>query len=105
MSDLPQYDAELVADGDGTGVTKEHVSTALDVVAALAFSGGAAWGLWRWLGPFALMVGAVLLFSINAAAAVARRERPLPPAEDTDITPVPPLPGPEDPGPLHVKGR
>jgi len=100
LEDLP---ADLTVEY-GPETIKEYVSTALDVAALIAVCGGVGWGLWPYLGPWAVVIAGVLLSLINLVAGAARQPKTLPPVVEDDPTPEPP-PGPQHPGNLHVSGR
>jgi hypothetical protein len=79
---------------------KERISTVLSAAAMLTMSGGVAWGLWPWLGPFAIAVGGLLLALFVGLADSARRPEP----ETIKRPGRRPVPGPSDPGNLHARG-
>ena len=77
-------------------------TTLLDTLAILLFAAANGWGFWEWIGPAAGLGAAgatVFTFSLiaqrQARVKVVRGE----PEERR------PLPGPADPGNLHVMGR
>lgn len=82
---------------------QDVMGSLLDVAGILAVAVGATWGLWKWLGPFSLIVGGILLLMMSAVAA-AMRDRPAP-VEEKAMTPSEVLPGPGHPGRIHVSGR
>lgn len=82
---------------------KEHVSTALSTAAILAIVAGVGLGLWPHWGPWSLTAAGVLLAVLVAWTDSMRR--PPKPVPALALTPVrKPLPGPESPGTMHVKG-
>lgn len=81
----------------------DHLTTTfLDTLAVLLLAAAAGWALWTSVGPAAgLGAAGVIVFAFSQLAqrqATVKHERPKRAAE-------PSLPGPEDPGPLHVMGR
>jgi hypothetical protein len=101
---MPPSDELLLPTVESTDTSTHYVTLALDAVAALAVAAGVGWGLWPYLGPFAVAIGGVLLGLIVYLAEVIREPHPdLPePASPPEPPRVPP--GPRDPGPLHVSG-
>jgi hypothetical protein len=83
---------------------KEHVSTALSTAAILAIVAGVGLGLWPHWGPWALCAAGALLAALVAWTDVMRQPpKPQPTAADA-VPARRPLPGPESPGIMHVKG-
>ncbi len=81
------------------------VTTALDTAGVLLLS--AAVGVWGWMqfhpATGLAFAGAVVTMLSSLAQ---RRNTPRPAKVPAGAHPhLTPLPGPEDPGPLHVKGR
>lgn len=77
-------------------------TTFLDTLAILLFAGAAGWSCWRiapWVGLFAAAC-AVSILSILAQLRSAPKA-PVPVERDDEDD----LPGPADPGNLHVMGR
>jgi hypothetical protein len=85
-----------------TGVGAHRVSLVLDAVAVLAVAAGVAWGLWRWLGPFSLAVGGVVVGVLVHLSEEVRKPRPL--RQPGRRAGSGPPPGPTHPGTLHVSG-
>jgi hypothetical protein len=78
-------------------------TTFLDALGVLLLAAGIGWSLWVELSPAAGMCAAgavVLLMSMVAQ----QRQTPRGPTEPVP-EPSPDLPGPADPGNLHVMGR
>lgn len=78
------------------------VTTFLDLLATLLFAGAACWAAWVLLVPAAGLLCAGLVVAAMSAFA-QHRATPRPPAPADADTEV--LPGPTDPGNLHVMGR
>jgi hypothetical protein len=76
----------------------DRVSVVLDAVAVLGMAGGVGWGLWPWLGPFAVAVAGVLLSLLVFASSVLREPRREPPLHEAPRG----RPGPD--GPARVSG-
>lgn len=80
-------------------------TTLLDSLAMLLVAAGAGWGAWTMWGQgrgLAVAGGVLFLMSLVAQARQAGpKQVKVPPGAH----PHPPLPGPEDPGTVHVKGR
>ncbi len=87
--------------GETAGQTLQDVMGSLmDVAGMAAIAGGTGWGLWPWLGPFALIpAGLILIFLSAIAAGMRNRPDPAPEAKRSA-----PLPGPAHPGNVHVGG-
>lgn len=77
-------------------------TTILDLLGMLALAAGCGVGAWLMWGPGrGLAVGGVVLMVLSLIAQ-ARQAPPRP----VKVPPgAHPLPGPEHPGPVHVKGR
>src|SRR4051812_8369676 len=98
---MTEPSSEMLLPVDYVETTTRRASVWLDVVAMLAVAAGVAWGLWPWLGPFAIAIGGVLLALIVYVSDAINEPHPgIPAAVDS---PQPP-PGPADPGNLHVSG-
>lgn len=82
---------------------QDVLGSLVDVIGMVAVAAGVGWGLWEWIGPFALIPAGLMLITLSAFAA-ALRNRPEPEPEEKPRV-APPPPGPEHPGRLHVSGR
>lgn len=87
---------------DGPDLVKEHASTLLSTLSMLAVVIGLGWGLWPYLGPWSLCIAGVLLGLIVSITDQMRKPPADPPPADAPQKPK--LPGPSDPGTLHVGG-
>jgi len=96
------FELEPVSD-EAAEHLKEVVSTLLSAGAMVAVAGGVGWGLWPWLGPFAVAVGGLLLTVFVVIADAGRRPRPET-VERSRSYRDSPVPGPSAPGKLHAKG-
>ncbi len=77
-------------------------TTFLDTLGALLIAAGVGWALWVTIAPAAGLAAAgivVLLFSLLA------QRQATPKAEKVAEPDPKPLPGPSDPGTVHVMGR
>lgn len=79
---------------------KDRISTWLSTVALVAMAGGVGWGVWPWLGPFAVAVGGGLLALFVVMADAGRK----PVAVTAERPGRGPVPGPTDAGMMHAKG-
>jgi hypothetical protein len=82
---------------------QDILGSLVDVMGMLAVAAGTGWGLWEWIGPFALIPAGLMLIFLSAVAA-GLRNRPEPVQEDPRPA-VQPLPGPGHPGRVHISGR
>jgi hypothetical protein len=77
-------------------------TTFLDTLAVLLFAAGVGWALWVEVGPAAGLSGAGLVIFVFSLLAQRQAIIKVRAAEPDDRKP---LPGPADPGNLHVMGR
>jgi len=80
---------------------KETISTILSAAAILAMAVGITWGVWPWLGPFALCSGAVWVALALAYSDASRQPKPVTLPRRSGVAVAP---GPKSPGNLHTKG-
>ncbi len=91
---------EPVTDLKAEGL-KDTISTLLSAAAILTMAVGVTWGVWPWLGPFALCSGALWVAVALAYSDAARQPKPVKLPRRTGAAIAP---GPSSPGNLHAKG-
>lgn len=84
------------------GRVNDLVTTFMDLLGALLLAAGAGWAVWhQWGLGWGLTIGGVAVTALSAWA--QHRARPALPKQAA--RPRATLPGPSDPGNLHVAGR